>query len=78
MAHDGQDSVTSNPIVLDDLLTLTGAAVAPAETVLEAAKEAVRAMVVVDGRVYRHLDHEDGLRQDEEDDDLLQPRVVVQ
>jgi len=51
MAHDGQDSVTSNPVVLDDLLTLTGAAVAPAETVLEAAKEAVRAMVVVDGRV---------------------------
>ena len=51
MAHDGQDSVTANPVVLDDLLTLTGAAVAPAETVLEAAKEAVRAMVVVDGRV---------------------------
>jgi (2S)-methylsuccinyl-CoA dehydrogenase len=51
MAHDGQDSVTSNPVVLDDLLTLTGAAVAPAETLLEAAKEAVRAMVVVDGRV---------------------------
>ncbi|KZY43352.1 acyl-CoA dehydrogenase [Roseovarius sp. HI0049] len=51
MAHDGQDSVTSGPVVLDDLLTLTGAAVAPAETVLEAAKEAVRGMVVVDGRV---------------------------
>ncbi|MEQ8899181.1 MAG: acyl-CoA dehydrogenase family protein [Roseovarius sp.] len=51
MAHDGQDSVTANPVVLDDLLTLTGAAVAPAETVLEAAKEAVRAKVVVDGRV---------------------------
>ena len=51
MAHDGQDSVTADPVVLDDLLTLTGAAVAPAETVLEAAKEAVRAMVVVDGRV---------------------------
>ena len=51
MAHDGQDSVTANPVVLDYLLTLTGAAVAPAETVLEAAKEAVRAMVVVDGRV---------------------------
>ncbi|MEQ8542379.1 MAG: acyl-CoA dehydrogenase family protein [Roseitalea porphyridii] len=51
MAHDGQDSVTADPVVLDDLLTLTGAAVAPAETVLEAAKEAVRGMVVVDGRV---------------------------
>jgi (2S)-methylsuccinyl-CoA dehydrogenase len=37
--------------ILPDLLTLTGAAVAPVETVFETARESVRAMVSVDGRV---------------------------
>ena len=51
MAHDGQDTVTAAPVILDDLLTLTGAAVAPAAAVLDAAKDSIREMVVVDGRV---------------------------
>ena len=51
MAHDGQDTMTAAPVILDDLLTLTGAAVAPAATVLDAAKDSIREMVVVDGRV---------------------------
>ena len=51
MAHDGQDTVTAAPVILDDLLTLTGAAVAPVAAVLDAAKDSIREMVVVDGRV---------------------------
>jgi len=50
MAHDGQD-LTLGSIVLPDLLTLTGAAIAPAEAVLETAKTRVRVMVEQDGRV---------------------------
>ncbi|MCT4553883.1 MAG: acyl-CoA/acyl-ACP dehydrogenase [Pelagimonas sp.] len=50
MAHDGQDMPQATAI-LPDLLTLTGAAVAPVETVFETARESVRAMVSVDGRV---------------------------
>ena len=51
MAHDGQDIAMDTAIILDDLLGLTGAAVAPAEAVLETAKSKLREMVVVDGRV---------------------------
>ncbi|MAU53020.1 MAG: acyl-CoA dehydrogenase [Roseovarius sp.] len=51
MAHDGQDIAMAQPILLDDLLTLTGAALAPAETLLERAKDKVRAAVTVDGRI---------------------------
>ncbi|MDZ7710392.1 MAG: acyl-CoA dehydrogenase family protein [Roseovarius sp.] len=51
MAHDGQDIAMSDPILLSDLTELTGAAVAPAETLLAQAREAVRGMVTVDGRV---------------------------
>ncbi len=51
MAHDGQDAILAQAILLDDLLGLTAAAVAPAEAVLEAARDALRAKVVVDGRV---------------------------
>ncbi|MEQ9239241.1 acyl-CoA dehydrogenase family protein [Roseovarius indicus] len=51
MAHDGQDTVTAAPVILDDLLTLTGAAVAPTAAVLDAAKDSIREMVVIDGRV---------------------------
>ncbi len=43
--------MTAAPVILDDLLTLTGAAVAPAAAVLDAAKDSIREMVVVDGRV---------------------------
>ena len=52
MAHDGQDTAFDAPIVLDDLITLTGAAVGPVEALLETAKSRVRAMVSSeDGRV---------------------------
>ncbi|WP_297773233.1 acyl-CoA dehydrogenase family protein [uncultured Roseovarius sp.] len=51
MAHDGQDIAMAQPTILDDLLALTGAAVAPVETVLERAKSSVADLVTVDGRV---------------------------
>ena len=51
MAHDGQDIAMAQTTILDDLLALTGAAVAPVETVLEHAKTSVAALVTVDGRV---------------------------
>jgi len=51
MAHDGQDAAMANTIILDNLLTLTEAAIAPAEDVLSAAKDKVRTLVSVDGRV---------------------------
>jgi (2S)-methylsuccinyl-CoA dehydrogenase len=51
MAHDGQDIAMAGSIILDDLLDLTGKAVAPAESVLEQARENLRGKVVVDGRV---------------------------
>ena len=53
MPHDGQDmprAMTENA-VLTDLVTLTAAAVAPTETVLNTAIERLRAIVTVDGRV---------------------------
>ena len=51
MAHDGQDLTMSNPIILDNLLGLTGAAVAPVEALTDAATNALRDMVSKDGRV---------------------------
>ena len=51
MAHDGQDIAMAESIILDNLLELTGKAVAPAESVLEQAREKLREKVVVDGRV---------------------------
>jgi len=51
MAHDGQDIAMAESIILDDLLNLTGEAVAPAESVLEKAKSALRDKVTVNGRV---------------------------
>lgn len=53
MAHDGQPVSTpdSTSVILPDLLELTGAAVAPAETLLDLAKTRVRDMVSKDGRV---------------------------
>ena len=51
MAHDGQDAAMANPIILNDLLGLTGAAVSPAETVLAKARDHLRDMVVVEDRI---------------------------
>ncbi len=51
MAHDGQDIAMANPIILDDLMALTGAALAPVEAVFEAAKSNVRQLVSIEGRV---------------------------
>ncbi len=50
MPHDGQD-MTAQAIILPDLLNLTGAAVAPAEALLEAAKAGLKAELAVEGRV---------------------------
>jgi (2S)-methylsuccinyl-CoA dehydrogenase len=55
MAHDGQDLSAAQGVVLPDLLRLTSAAVAPAETVLEKATERLRAEVTADGRVSGRL-----------------------
>ncbi len=51
MAHDGQDIAMAKPIILGDLLTLTGASIAPVETLFQAAKANIRQLVSVDGRV---------------------------
>ncbi|SHL69490.1 (2S)-methylsuccinyl-CoA dehydrogenase [Roseovarius marisflavi] len=51
MAHDGQDIAMAKPIILGDLLALTGASIAPVETLFEAAKANIRQMVSIDGRV---------------------------
>lgn len=56
MAHDGQDMTTMNaPVIIDDLLALTAAAVLPVDAVLEKAKSSVRDMVSSDGRVSAEL-----------------------
>ena len=51
MAHDGQDGIDAAAIILDDLPTLTEAALDPAGAVLDAARDAVRLHVTADGRV---------------------------
>ncbi|MFD1157782.1 acyl-CoA dehydrogenase family protein [Roseovarius aestuarii] len=51
MAHDGQDIAMAESVILDDLLALTGAAIAPAEAVLNTAKDKLKEAVVVDERV---------------------------
>ncbi len=56
MAHDGQDLTKLNaPVILDDLLALTAAAVGPVDAILEKAKVSLRAMVSADGRVSADL-----------------------
>jgi (2S)-methylsuccinyl-CoA dehydrogenase len=55
MAHDGQDLTMGSQIILDDLLELTGQALAPVDDILEKAKASVRKMVSVDGRVSNAL-----------------------
>ena len=51
MAHDGQDIAMAESVILDDLLALTGAAIAPTEAVLNTAKDKLKEAVVVDERV---------------------------
>ncbi|MEL7165186.1 MAG: acyl-CoA dehydrogenase family protein [Pseudomonadota bacterium] len=51
MAHDGQDLGRMAPVLLDNLLDLTRAAVAPSEAILEIARTRVKEMVTADGRV---------------------------
>ncbi|SFO24303.1 (2S)-methylsuccinyl-CoA dehydrogenase [Roseovarius lutimaris] len=51
MAHDGQDIAMAKPIILGDLLALTGASIGPVETLFEAAKSNIRQLVSIDGRV---------------------------
>ncbi len=52
MAHDGQDPAFAAPVVIEDLTTLTAAALAPVEKLLDTAKARVKAMVTSDqGRV---------------------------
>ena len=49
MAHDGQDMTGADTTILPDLLTLTAAAIAPAEALLDKAQASVRAMVLEGG-----------------------------
>ncbi|KHA51046.1 acyl-CoA dehydrogenase family protein [Sulfitobacter geojensis] len=52
MAHDGQDmTLEQAPVLLNDLLGLSAAAVPPVEALLEKAKTSVRALVSKDGRL---------------------------
>ncbi len=51
MAHDGQDLTVDQQALLPDLLTLTQAAVAPAQAVLDVARDKLRAMVTENGRI---------------------------
>ncbi|WP_299722970.1 acyl-CoA dehydrogenase family protein [uncultured Tateyamaria sp.] len=51
MAHDGQDMSTAAPVLLDDLLALTGAAIAPVDAITELARTRLRDALSVDGRV---------------------------
>ncbi|MEL6808187.1 MAG: acyl-CoA dehydrogenase family protein [Pseudomonadota bacterium] len=55
MAHDGQDMSTATPVLLDDLLALTGAAIAPVDTVTELARTRLREQLSTDGRVSAQL-----------------------
>ena len=56
MAHDGQiDPTAGEQVLLPDLLTLTGAAVAPAEKILDRARDKLRALVSEGGRVSSRL-----------------------
>lgn len=51
MAHDGQDLEMTKPIILPDLMTLTAAAIAPAEGVLETAIANLRDLLSENGRI---------------------------
>ncbi|MCE8531650.1 acyl-CoA/acyl-ACP dehydrogenase [Ruegeria pomeroyi] len=53
MAHDGQNpmTMTTQTVLLPDLLSLTGAALAPVDALFERARDSVREMVSEGGRV---------------------------
>lgn len=55
MAHDGQDLMMDTAVVLPDLLKTTGAAVKPVQDITETAKQRVRDLTSVDGRVSAKL-----------------------
>ncbi|ANT60700.1 acyl-CoA dehydrogenase [Salipiger sp. CCB-MM3] len=55
MAHDGQGDMLKDGTILDDLLGLTGAALAPVEQIFEEARSALRALTEEDGRVSGRL-----------------------
>ena len=55
MAHDGQNQPMTTPIILPELLALTGAAIAPVQSVLDTARDRVRDMVVDGERVSHAL-----------------------
>ncbi|WP_152464385.1 acyl-CoA dehydrogenase family protein [Sulfitobacter sp. THAF37] len=56
MPHDGQDLKTMNaPVILEDLLSLTAAAIGPVDDILERARTSVRELVSRDGRVAADL-----------------------
>ena len=51
MPRDATDQTSETNVVLPDLLTTTGVTIAPLRSLLESAKDCVRDLVVVDGRV---------------------------
>ena len=51
MAHDGQDIAMTHVVILPDLLSRTGAALAPVEKLFDKAKDRVRARVSEAGKV---------------------------
>jgi (2S)-methylsuccinyl-CoA dehydrogenase len=51
MPRDATDQTTGTNVILPDLLALSGATIAPLRALLETAKDCVRELVVVDGRV---------------------------
>ncbi len=55
MAHDGQEMGPAIPVLLDDLLALTGAAIAPVEAITELARTKLREQLSTDGRVSSRL-----------------------
>ena len=55
MAHDGQDLNMEAQVLLPNLLTLTGAAIAPVETIFDKARAHLRDLVVAEGRVSAKL-----------------------
>ncbi len=55
MAHDGQDVFTHQPVILNDLLALTRAAIAPVDAILETAKARLKDLLSENGRVSNAL-----------------------
>ena len=51
MAHDGQDTSMTAPVLLDNLIALTDAAIPPVETIFETSRTKLRETVADEGRV---------------------------